>query len=115
MMALLRLDSVLHLLFSAAPLLSFRCVEFAANIGDIHVRRRKCQTHFLHRIRDDLRYSQIAEPLVVCRNYVPGRVLSARFCYGVFISIHIFWPKGALGVVTFTDLPLPTMDRRAVA
>jgi hypothetical protein len=59
------------------------------------------------RIRDDLRYSKIPEPLVVCRNNVPWRVLSARFFYGVFVSIQIVRPKLTLGIVAFADLPLP--------
>jgi hypothetical protein len=87
--------------------LARRRVVLAANIRDVDVRRRQLQPHVVHRVRDDLRYREVAEPLVVCRNDVPGGVLRARQGHGVLVRVHVLRPQLAFGVVAFADLPIP--------
>src|SRR5262249_41127881 len=89
---LLGVDGVLRLMFCPALLFSFRGVEFATNIRDVHMCRWQLQAHFVHRIGNDLRHRKIPEPLVVCWNNVPGRVPCACFCDRIFVSVRIFRP-----------------------
>src|SRR5262249_37067524 len=74
--------------------------------GDIHLRRRELQPHLLQRVRDDLRDGEIAKPLVVGRDDVPGRVLRARLLHGVLERLDVGGPELALGVVGLADLPV---------
>ena len=79
----------------------------AADVRDVHARGWQLQAHPIHRIGDDLRYRKVAEPLVVCRNDVPGRTLRAGHSHGILIGLDVLRPQLALGVVAFADLPMP--------
>src|SRR6516165_11777655 len=88
-------------------MLEFGHVIFATNVGYVHMCWRQFQTHLIHSISDDLRNSEVAKPLVVRGNDVPGRMLGAGRCNSVLVRLHILWPQLALGVVAFADLPMP--------
>jgi hypothetical protein len=91
----------------AIPLLVFRRVIFATNVGNVDVRWWELQAHLVHRVRDDLRYTEVAKPLVVCGNNVPWRMLRARQCQRIFVCFDVLRPQLALRVVAFADLPVP--------
>ncbi len=57
---LLRVRARLAVLF-----LDFGGVIFAADVGEVDVRRRQLQAHVVHGVGDDLRHREVAEPLVV--------------------------------------------------
>src|SRR5262249_44933203 len=90
--ALLGLDGILRLMFCPALLFSFRSVEFATNVCDVHMRRWQLKAHVVHRIGNNLRHREIPEPFMVCWNNVPGRVLRTRFCDRFLVSVSIFRP-----------------------
>ena len=69
----------LYLTLRSHILLSFRRVEFAANIGNVYACRRQLQAHFVHRISDDLRHRQIPEPFVVRQMMYQGACLVLVF------------------------------------
>src|SRR5262249_42549058 len=71
---------------------TFRCVEFATNICNVHMRRWQLQAHLTHRVSNDLRYGRIPEPLVIGWNDVPRRTLCAGQSDGVLIRRYVFWP-----------------------
>ena len=68
--------------------------------------RRQLELHVLHRLGDDLRSRQVAEPLVIRRDDVPRRMRGAGFRQGLFIRFDVFRPQLALRVVRLADLPV---------
>ena len=91
----------------AAMLLAVCRVVFAANVGDVHARRRKLQSHLLHCINDDSRYGQVTKPFMVCWDDIPGHTLRARHRKSVFVGLHVLRPQLTLRVIALTYLPLP--------
>src|SRR5579862_8413818 len=88
------------------PLLSLSRVIFAPFLCDVHMGWRQLQTHLVHRVGDNLRYREIAEPFVVGRDDVPRRTLRTCPRQSILIRLDIFWPKLAFGIVAFADLPV---------
>jgi Formate/nitrite transporter len=73
-------------------LLAHRRVVFSSDIGKIDGRFGKRHAKLLHCIGDDLRYGQIAKPLVVGGDHVPRRITRAGCSEGILESLHIFIP-----------------------
>jgi hypothetical protein len=78
----------------------------AAISFEIDPRRRQLESHVFHGLGDDLRNGQVAEPLVVGGNDVPGRVLAAGLAQRLFVGFDVVGPELALGVVAFADFPV---------
>lgn len=73
-------------------ILKLRGMVFAANVREVHARRRHLQAHSIHGVGDDLRHREIAEPLVVRGDDVPGRMLCARQRHGILVRTQILRP-----------------------
>ena len=79
----------------------------ALNVGNVHRRLRRLHVQLLEGLRDDLRYRQVAEPLVVRRNNKPWRVIRARLTQHLLEGGDVIVPVRAFLVVGLADLPLP--------
>src|SRR6266436_4080483 len=75
--------------------------------GDVDRRFRHLHPDILERRADDLRDREIAEPFVIRRNDIPGRVLGGELPQYVLIGGYIVIPEVALLVVCIADLPSP--------
>src|SRR5208283_1885991 len=97
----------------AAPrlLLLLRRMILATNRGNVHLRRRQLQIHVFQGVGDDCGDSEIAEPLVVGRDYKPRGMLGARPFHGFLERRDIVRPQLALRIVGLADFP---MARRIV-
>src|SRR5712692_11988602 len=71
------------------------------------------QVHLLERIDENARYREIAEPLLVRRDDVPGGVLRRGRAYRVLERLDIGRPVFARGIVRHADLPIPMQIGRA--
>ena len=87
--------------------LALRVVE-PPDLVEIDGRLRQLQFHVFHRVGDDLRDREIAEPFVVRRNDVPRRVLLRAVRERILESVDVVVPVVALAVVRRADLPLPS-------
>ena len=78
-----------------------------ANLGEVDGRLRGLEAHVLHGVGDDLRHREIAEPLLIGRDDVPGGVLLRAVRQRVLESLDVIVPAIALAVIGRADLPLP--------
>ena len=69
---------------------------FAPDVRKVNRRRWKREFELLHRVGDDLRDGEIAEPLVIRRDHVPGRVRRAGRVDRVLERLDVVVPKLAL-------------------
>jgi hypothetical protein len=83
-----------------------RGVILPADIGEVHRRRRKRELEIVHRVSDHLRHCEIAEPLMIRRDHVPGGVLLAGRLDRILERLVVLVPERALGVVRLADLPV---------
>src|SRR4051812_2923685 len=63
------------------------------------------RVHRLERLDDDAAHRPVAEPLVVGRDDVPGRMLGRGAGDGLLVGLHVVVPPGALGQVPPLELP----------
>src|SRR5262245_19932212 len=74
---------------------------------EIDLRGGDLEVHVVQGVCDYLRNDQVAEPLPVGGNDVPGRFLGAGQPQCVLECLGIVVPQFALGIVAFADLPIP--------
>src|SRR5919106_6490785 len=79
---------------------------FAPNLREVHGWLRKLHVHIFHLPNNDLRNSEIPEPIVVRRDNEPWSVFGAGLVKRIFIGLRVTIPIFAFLIVGFTDLPL---------
>ena len=63
--------------------------------------------HILQRVGDDLRNGQIAKPLFVRGDHVPGRLFGRAAVECILVGHCVIVPSVAFGVIAGADFPLP--------
>ena len=96
----MRLTLVLVLLLHGLVVLAPDLRQIDGRLWEHHVYR-------FHRVRHDLRYRQIAKPLVVRGDYVPRRLAGTGGADRIFERCDVVVPQRALGIVGLANLPVP--------
>ena len=73
---------------------------------EIDLRLGRRDVHVLKGGGDDLRDGEIAKPLVISGDNVPGSVVGAGLVEDGFVGANVVVPEFALAVIVFADLPV---------